>query len=92
MTLLYVAVCLSIVGAIVLLQRFRHQDAKACVWWAYSVLLFGIGWEIIDAVFYGAPAFPSTRWVTYPGLAIALWAAALVDLIALGLRTPFAKR
>lgn len=79
---LYVAACLVGIVAALELQTGRHQAAKACVWWAYTVLAFGLGWEAIDALRFGAPDFPSSRWVLVPAIAVVQAGAALKDRLA----------
>lgn len=77
--ILYIAVCIAALTAAVDLQMRRHQQSKACVWWAYTALAAGLTWELIDALCFGAPDFPSTRWLLLPALAVAQGAAALKD-------------
>lgn len=69
---LYIALCLVCVGAIFALQSGRHAHARAHLYWSYSALIFGLGWEALDAWKYGVPGFPGSRWVLLPALAIVL--------------------
>lgn len=76
---LYLLCCAVAFVAAVDLQLGRHRRAKACVWWAYTVLTIGLAWEALDAWNFGPPDFPSTRWVLLPALAVVEAAAALKD-------------
>ncbi len=75
--LVYMACCLVAIGAIFVQQRYRLRRARACRWWLYTVLAFGLGYEALEAWKYGAPALPAGRWIVVPTLAAVMaWAAA----------------
>lgn len=75
-TLAYVVCCVVAIGSIFVQQAYRFRTAKGCRWWLYTVLAGGLFYEAIEAWNYGAPAFPSGRWIVLPSLAAVLaWAA-----------------
>ena len=75
--LLYIGCCLAAIGSIFVQQRYRLKKARACRWWLYTVLAFGLGYEAIETFKYGAPAFPAGRWIVIPALAgVMAWSAA----------------
>lgn len=77
--LLYSAMCATVIAAAFWLQAHRHLRAKACIYWAYSLLVFALMWEIIDAWQSGPPGFPASRWALVFALDVILAGAALRD-------------
>ncbi|WP_289296260.1 hypothetical protein [uncultured Reyranella sp.] len=76
-TLAYVLCCVVAIASIFVQQAYRFRTAKGCRWWLYTVLAGGLFYEAMEAWSYGAPAFPSGRWIVLPSLASVLaWAAA----------------
>jgi hypothetical protein len=75
----YMAACLVAIAGIFHLQRYRHFAACGVHWWSYNVLACGIGLEMLHAWQFGAPDFPSSRWVLLPALAVVLLWAAVTD-------------
>lgn len=77
--LFYSACCAGAMYAIFHLQRYRHSRGDCSPFCAYTLLLIGIGWELIDAWKYGAPGFPSSRWLLLPILAFSFGWEAIAD-------------
>lgn len=73
--IIYITLCLLAMGAIFHVQEYRSSS----LWWAYTILTFGLGWEAIDAWKYGAPGWPSSRWVMVPSLTIILVTVAVSE-------------
>lgn len=76
---LYVGICAVTIAGALDLQVGRHRRSKACIWWAYTILVLGLFWEMIDAFRFGPPDFPSTRWLLIPALGLIQVGAALKD-------------
>ena len=76
---IYVTACVVGILAIFMLQNDRYRYARGCRWWLYSALSAGLAWEALDALTWGAPGFPATRWITTPALAAILAWAAIED-------------
>ena len=77
--LLYIATCLAGMFAIFCLQRGRHRDACAWLWWTYTALAGALAWEAIDAWKYAPPGWPASRWILIPALSAVMIAAAVKD-------------
>ena len=76
---MYSAACIAGILAIFSLQRHRHKDAKACRWWAYSVLACGLAVEMLNAWHNGAPGWTSPQWMTAIGIAVVVCWSAVED-------------
>lgn len=77
--LTYMLICAVAMCSVINLQAYRHRGANSLLWWSYTILTFGVGWELIDAYKSGPPGFPSSRWVLMPTLAFVLAVAAVED-------------
>lgn len=77
--LIYIGLCLVGIGAVFALQAGRHARAKSCLYWSFTALAFGLGWEAIDAWKYGVPGWPGSRWILLPALDVVMIWAALDD-------------
>ena len=77
--LVYIATCLAGMFAIFALQRGRHRNAPAWLWWTYTALAGALFWEAIDAWKYAPPGWPASRWILIPALAVIMIYAAVVD-------------
>lgn len=77
--LLYIAACLAGMFAIFALQRGRHRDSCAWIWWTYTALAGALAWEAIDAWKYAPPGWPASRWILIPALSAIMIRAAVED-------------
>lgn len=68
--IVYSAILLLCIWGAMGMQRYRHQHDHSTLYWAYSALIFFLGWELIDCVKYGAPGFPAQRWFFYAAFAL----------------------
>lgn len=82
----YIAICLAVMVSIFGLQTGRHRHARGCHYWGFTALAFACGWEAIDCWKYGAPGFPSSRWVLMPALLLVLAWTAIADRYSVGPR------
>jgi hypothetical protein len=78
--LFYAACCLAAIYAIFHLQRYRHLKGDCSPYCAYTLVAFAIAWEMIDAWKFGAPGFPSSRWLLVPMLTFSFGWEAWMDL------------
>lgn len=72
----YIAVCAATLYAILHLQRYRFLKDGCGPFCAFTLLSWGVVWEGVDCWLFGAPGFPSSRWLIMPSLfAIFCWQA-----------------
>lgn len=77
--LFYAGCCLGGIYAVFHLQRYRHTKGDCSPYCAYTLVAFALGWELIDAWKYGAPGFPSSRWLLVPMLTFSFGWEAMAD-------------
>lgn len=75
-TPLYVGVCATALVGAVLLQHARHEQSAAWLWAVWNAMAFYFAWEIVDALSFGAPGFPASRWLIAATCAAAFHSAA----------------
>lgn len=72
----YLAICIATLYAILHLQRYRFLNHGCGPFCAFTILSWAVAWEAVDCWVYGPPGFPASRWLLMPSLAaIFSWAA-----------------